>query len=203
MLQTLISVYGERAVRHFERDECLALNAEGKRIIDIIEPEVKVIHGHVYYQEVEEIAKRDLPKLVTFMRNPTERVISNFNWWKHTIKEDENHPVRNRQNESLKVYASLEETQNRMVKFLKGTTIDQFFFIGFLESFSEDLGRLSKLLNWPETPVFHEKNIKRENLKPKDRLSPWLKRKITKNNKEDWRLYKSAIQSFKQEADYA
>lgn len=197
MLQSLIHVYGPNRVRHFERDDCLRLNEEGKKISEVLSDEVKVIHGHFYYEEVADIVERDGPRLLTFMRNPNDRLISNYYWWKHTIRENPAHPARDRANETLKVYASRPETQNRMARFLRGSSLDQFFFIGFLETFEEDLARLAALLNWPEAPRFHEKKLKKSPGGAKKAASWWLLRRIEKINSEDWQIYRQALSQTK------
>ncbi len=196
ILQTLISIYGEEGVRHFERDECLDLNKEGRRIIDVLNPQVKVIHGHFFFDEVNDIAARDGSKLITFMRNPNDRVVSNFYWWKRTLDENPDHPAKDRMEESLKVYAARPETRNKMARFLRGADIDQFFFIGFLERFNSDLNALSRSLGWPETPVFHEKNLSKTKGASKENMSWRIRKMIEKYNREDWMIYRKALEKY-------
>ncbi len=198
ILKALYAVYGEAAVRHFERDECIALNHRGLRISDILGEEVKVIHGHFLYEEVDDLVRRDRPKLITFLRNPTDRLISNYQWWKHTLNSDPNHPEKRRVNEPIEIYACRPETQNKMSRFLKGSSIDDFFFIGFLESFAEDLASLGKLLNWPELPPFHEKNGAKIKGYEANKVGDASREQISALNKSDWSLYEKSL-ALKQE----
>ena len=79
----------------------VALIQKGKRVADVLFSTTKVIHGHFLFSEIEDLVERDDPKLVTFMRQPNERVISNYHWWKHTIEENPNHPVHYRRMKRL------------------------------------------------------------------------------------------------------
>ena len=193
ILKALHEIYGKEQVRHFERDECMDLNQKGLRIKDVLEQKIKVIHGHFLYEEIQDLLKRDQTILVTFFRNPTDRLISNFNWWKHTLERNPNHPDRNRINETLETYASRPETKNKMSRFLSGSTMDDFFFIGLLENFEADFNALAKLLKWPKLPVFHEKNgTKIEGYETKE-VNDSLRQKLTEINHLDWLWYKKAI----------
>ena len=191
VLQALNQVYGTEAVQHFERDECMALIQKGKRIADVLFSTTKVIHGHFLFSEIEDLVERDDPKLVTFMRQPNERLISNYHWWKHTIEENPNHPVHYRRNETLEMYSSRVETQNKMSRFLMGAQLDQFFFIGFLERFERDIRELANRLNWPEVQIAHEKK-RSEDKKSDADVEGRLMYEIEMRNQKDWELYRSA-----------
>ena len=192
MLDLLNRNYGERHVRHFERDECLELNAKGKRISEVIGTDVQVIHGHFFYSEVKDIIKRDKPHVVTFMRDPVKRVISNYHWWMHTIERDENHSQRHRINESLAVYASQPDVRNKVSQFLAGSRLGTFTFIGFLESLQRDVERMAQLLGWQHVTLSHEKNSQSFKKKGQAEVEPELMDKIARLNRKDIRLYKKA-----------
>ncbi len=189
ILEVLKYVYGEEHVRHFERDECLELNERGVKISEVIGSETKVLHGHIRYKEVKDIVKRDKPKLVTFLREPVSRVISNYNWWKYEVGSNSNHPAYDRREESLEVYASRKEVWDKMTYFLKGSKLKQYTFVGLFEYFDQDLSRLEKILNWPPVPDFHEKDSRSfSGSKPK-LIEEDLRRHISKFNKKDLSLY--------------
>ena len=191
MLQLLYEQYGQAHVRHFERDECLALNRSGKKISEVIDSEVRVIHGHFFYSEVKDIIKRDKPKLVTFMRDPVKRVVSNYHWWMHTIEQDENHSERHRINEPLELYITRPEVRNKVAQFLEGSRLKNFTFIGFLESLERDVERLAQLLGWTNVELKHEKNsqgFKKET----STVDPQLQKSIARLNRKDIKLYNRA-----------
>ncbi len=197
ILEVLKLAYGESHVRHFERDECLELNGEGRKISEVIGPEVKVIHGHIRYLEVKDIVKRDKPSLVTFFREPVSRVISNYNWWKFNLMDKPEHPAYNRRNEELGTYIESDITQNKMTFFLKGSRLKEFDFIGFLESFDSDLQELGERMEWPAAPDFHEKNSASFSAKKPTTIDDKLRKRIEKLNKKDIALYKKALKTKK------
>jgi len=47
-------------------------------------------------------------------------------------------------------YASQEGVQNRMTQILSGADIKDFFFIGLMERFEEDIRELSMKMGWPD-----------------------------------------------------
>jgi hypothetical protein len=194
LLKTFQAIYGEEHVRHFERDECLQLNKDSKRISDVITDSTRVIHGHFRYKEVEDIIKRDQPKVVTFLREPVSRVVSNYTWWKHNLKNSTVVEDKKRFNEPIEEYIQHEQTRNKMAFFLEGIRLKDLFFIGFLERFNEDLELLAKALEWPESPIFHEKNSTNFSAANKEVISEKLKKQIMKLNKRDLRLYNRALQ---------
>ena len=191
LLQLLYDQYGEAHVRHFERDECLELNARGVKISEVLSPEIRVIHGHFFFKEVKDIIKRDKPKLVTFMRDPVKRVISNYHWWMHTIEEDPDHSERHRINEPLEVYITRPDVRNKVSQFLEGSRLKKFTFIGFLESLDADAARLAKILKWQNIEVKHEKNS--EGFKKKNQtVGLELEKTIARLNRKDMKLFKKA-----------
>jgi len=167
ILRNLQSHYGEENVMHFERDDVIELNENKQKISSVIRPNIKAIHGHFRHKEIKDIIKRDQPKVVTFFRKPDERVISNFKWWKQTLRTDKTHSQVARINESLSTYIEKKKTKNKISYFLEGMKIDDFFFIGFLESYRIDIQRLSKQLSWKVDEQFHEKNSARFNTQEK------------------------------------
>jgi len=200
ILQTLIEVYGEESVHHFERDDCLELQERGQKISDVLSEDVKVIHGHFYFEEVQDIYDRDQPKLVTFMRSPVHRVVSNYNWWKHSLEHKNTEEAKRRMNEPIELYVKRPETQNKMARFLKGVDISQFYYIGFLESFETDLRELAEKLEWQIETIHHEKKIGKSKVVNKTYSSDLLK-SIKKLNIKDQELYRSATFRFKNKED--
>lgn len=117
-------------------------------IKDHISKEHKILHGHLYYKEIDTVLKLNTDvKIITFLRNPVDRVISNYLFFKQRIHEGKvNKSELSRKNETLMEYARLEESQNRQSKFLDGIDIENIYFLGLMESFSEDIKNLCKEL---------------------------------------------------------
>lgn len=108
----------------------------------------EVVHGHVKYREMSPFLTGK-EKLITWVRNPIDRVISNYCFFKQTLQN----PLRphspvvqknaHRKNESLIQYAMRPETQNVISDYLEGVSLDSIHFIGSLESFRTDLKQFS------------------------------------------------------------
>lgn len=154
----------------------------------------KVLHGHFYYPEVKPLHLRTGAKLVCWLRDPLERVHSNYRFFKYLLEN----PARNPQNyeankhrteETLLEYAALPECQNRMAAFTEGASIEDFFFIGFLERFSEDVSQLGKQLNWSNFTVPRKNVITAK----KQSLSQQEQNLLMEWNEQDIRLYVKAL----------
>ena len=173
--RVLEHVYGPKAVqRVFPGDY------EGKEKFPI-ERGTRALHGHIRYQDLA--AFFDLPadvKRVTWLRNPTDRVISNF----HYLVE------RGEMKESdLLEYAARESARNRMSRFLKGADLDDFFFVGVLEKFWEDCKDLGGRLKWADVPHLWENISDYARRKvPED-----TRREIRQLNQKDEQLYRRAL----------
>ncbi len=197
ILKMLQAVYGEECVMHFERHDCLELAANKKKISDVVLPQTRVIHGHFMYNEVKNIIKKDKPKVVTFLRNPVDRVISNYNWWQHALKTNAEAPEKHRINEPIESYIGNAPSQNKMSRFLKGAKLKDFFFVGFLEFFDADIKTLATKLNWPDVVVMHEKNSANFAPKKQGADDALLRNKIEKYNRKDVKLYTQALQMWR------
>jgi hypothetical protein len=154
----LKTVYGNQLSISYKRKDILAATRNGCSLLDSLEPDIKVLHGHFYYNEVKQIHKMHQCKIICWLRDPVERVISNYRFFKLGLIQ----PERNlkdfelnshRMNESLLTYAELKENRNRMSTFIEGLALSDCFFVGLLTHFSDDIQRLTKLLGWPAVPI--------------------------------------------------
>ncbi|MEM6396003.1 MAG: sulfotransferase family 2 domain-containing protein [Bacteroidota bacterium] len=120
--------------------------------------QTSVVHGHLHYSEVKEVHLRDQSKVICWLREPIDRVISNYLFFIAGLRE----PIRNRKNyelnkhrknEDIFTYARRAENRDVITRFLAGIEIEELFFVGFLENYEADLKRLGKMLDWPEGVV--------------------------------------------------
>lgn len=170
-----------------------------------LKEKIKVIQGHYTYKSIHE--RLDLNKnveFITWLRDPVERVISNYYFLNQIIanrlKELPNENLMNRMGKSLAEFVEYEENKNVMSKFLKGAELESFKFIGFQHNFEEDLNRLATLMNWKTLKNFRYNANDR---KPK-KIDEDMINLIRSNNQEDIILYNNAlnfrlIQSVKKE----
>jgi len=188
-LAVLKSVYGENYVAHFDRkhfpDKSIP---EIEQFLATLDATKRVIHGHFTYSEISALHRQFQPKIITWLRNPVDRVISNYNFFKKRIAEAPiDSELKLRKDESLLTYAQMETSCNRMSKFIKGIPLNDFFFIGIMEYFEKDLKYLGRILNWKPF------NIPKINVNPESQVShshpSEIMNKIESLNSEDIKLY--------------
>ena len=153
----------------------------------------RVIHGHFYYLDAEELMKSypDVP-VVTWLREPVQRVISSYYFNKRKFKEGlrEDEPWLGEV--SLLEFAASEYVQNEMSRVLKGAVLNELGFIGVLEHLEEDMGYLSKMLGWREFDIPKANT----NVAYKSKFTPPTPEEleeIARLNQADIELYQNAL----------
>jgi hypothetical protein len=152
----LYQVYGTEQFAYFHRTNYTDLKnlSRKEQFLQQLSPNQKIIHGHFRFPEIQHIYQKNNCKLITWLREPVERVISNYCFFKRRILENPNDEnLQKRKHETLMEYAKLEECRNLMCQFLQGVELEHFFFIGFVESYDEDIQKLSKMLNWGDVSI--------------------------------------------------
>ena len=136
----------------------------------------KMVRGHIFIEDFEEILDGPVRfKVFTFLRDPIQRVISEYNFLKRWPKSHL-YEYLNRKNVSLLEYVTSDcrrlrnRGRNNMVNSLSGVRAgdcaerlelawhhlkDRFVFFGILERFDESLLMLRKLMGLDNT--FYEK----------------------------------------------
>lgn len=192
----LKSIYGE--------DQVVWLDMETNGVIRLNEkiykekklPNVKVVHGHFVYESLlKNFTLPDKYKLITWVRDPVKRVISNFYYLETRLKEllDEernNLNIISKLQRTLIEYARAEINRNRQVKFLSGSKLEDYDFVGIYEFYESEITRLSTILKLEIVPeiIHHNKTPERNS-----QLSDDLLNEIRELNKEDVLLYEQAL----------
>lgn len=159
-----------------------------------LKDKIKVIQGHYTYRNINDKLLLDSNvKFITWLRDPVERVISNYYFLNKIIanrlKELPNENLMNRIGKTLSEFVQFEENRNVMSKFLEGADLNSFKFVGFQRNFEEELQRLSKVMNWNSI-----KNLQLNTTDSKPRqIDQHLIELIEFNNQEDISLYKEAL----------
>jgi hypothetical protein len=159
-------------------------------------PKAKVIHGHFVFNALKNIFT--LPenyKLITWVRDPVNRVVSNFYYLESRLKEllDEernNLDILNKMQKTLIEFARADINRNRQAKFLAGSELMNFDFIGIFEYFDSELLRLAKVLEWKNIPeiLHHNKTPVKDS-----KISDDILNEIRELNMEDMHIYNEAL----------
>lgn len=191
----LLSVYGDMPINTppFERNKAALQesihNAETTRFFGI-----ECIHGHFLPLKYLLLGcKMDL-KFITWLRDPIERLLSHYYYWKRHY-DPENAPSLHRrvveENWSVERFCLSSELQNLYGQFFWGFPLEYFDFIGITEYFSEDLSWLSRQLN--VSLEMHIENIG-NNEGGKYHIEEGLRMEIEKFHVSDIGLYKKALE---------
>ncbi len=174
--RVLEHIYGPKAVqRVFPREYEAEAPISVKRGI-------RALHGHFRYADLGQRVQVASPvKLVTWLRNPVDRVISNYHY---RIEKQEMTAV------GLRSYAARSTARNRMARHLEGTDLADLFFVGILEEFWADCNQLGHMMGWPEFPHFWE-NVSDYTRK---QFSNEAREEIGALNEEDEALYRRALE---------
>lgn len=154
----------------------------------------QVIHGHFSPNLlVSKFVIDDEVPYITWLRDPVERVISNYYYLEKRLKEVMKEESRglnilSKMQRSLIEYASADNNRNRMSKFLEGKALEDFLFVGIVEYFSDDLVDLSNILDWDN---YKELKYNVTGAKKRD-VSVDIREEIKKLNLKDVELYQTA-----------
>jgi len=192
--QVLQQVYGDRLSMYYRRRDYNAVMKDHRRFENSLAPQLKVLHGHLYYKELKRLHKHTDAKVICWMRDPVERVISNYNFFKSRLEQPELNPEvarlnAHRKEETLLEYARRRPARNRMTKFLKGVRLEDLYFIGFLENYDQDLHRLGRLLGWGDIDIPH---LNRGQNSKQEALDEATLKKLRRWNRRDIKLYERA-----------
>lgn len=159
LLQSLITAYGKETVcldyLDDPADPCshYSLDPEGchRKARGVgCAPGVKVIHGHFHPSKYDFITRA---KRITFLRHPIDTLISIYYFWKTLDKGHVLHGLFHyfRDNQlTLLDFARLPTFRYLLSRtYFGGVDMNRFDFIGFMESYAEDMGALSRALSIP------------------------------------------------------
>jgi len=193
----LQKIYGEKLDPRHGRKEFFPKKVKPRQLLKTTPPEIEVLHGHLFYQHVKPLHIHYHAKVITWLRDPVERMISNYYYLMKIIREKPNYPHADKINYSLIDYAKIDVVQNRMHRYLEGIDLKDLFFFGFTENFAEDLSRLSELLEWPYVPPIEKVNDGSQYKNNPDcttkEVTNDMRAKIRDLNKLDMKLYEQAI----------
>jgi hypothetical protein len=156
---------------------------------------ITAIHGHCSYSYLEQYFELHKEvKFMTWLRDPVERVISNYYFLNKIIadrlQEEEDENLMIRMGKTLEEFVRWEANQNVMSKFLEGAPLHQFSFIGLQDDFENELARLARVMNWQNIEN-RKHNVTGQKT---GNINPEIINLIKTVNQRDVELYKSVLQ---------
>jgi len=191
---TLKEVYGDRNVIRLDIRRTIQVEQQDFNNSKLNE-RIKVVHGHFRPRDYfERFEPNQGQKLITWLRDPVQRVISNYNYLAGRLAEllDEERKgvdILSKMQRSLLEYAAAPDNRNRMTWYLKGASLEDFAFVGIVEYMEDDLTYLGQLLNWSCLPTFHHNESNKKN-SATDSTTPLQIREL---NADDVALYEAAL----------
>ncbi len=161
------------------------------RVVDKVPSDATCVHGHYHADKLARLFPG--ARLITWVRDPVERVISSYH---HQLREpDMNHSVCRELHDrklSLTEYATLPLMRNEMTRYFGSKKPEDFLFIGIVEEFEPSLAVMAELLGFA-VPRPRRDNVNPE--KPADRyeLDPAVRREILAVNEQDADLYADCL----------
>ncbi|MCX2780158.1 sulfotransferase family 2 domain-containing protein [Microbulbifer thermotolerans] len=124
----------------------------------------------------------DVAQMVTFLRDPVQRVVSEYQ-----------HHVRNYgYQESLETFYRQKPNINRQQRLLGGVPWVGLGFIGITERYAESVGQFNRKFGF-NVPIL-DKNQSRDSIAEPYRLTESQKTELERLNAEDIRLYRTACE---------
>lgn len=168
-------------------------------ILNLITPNSKVLYGHFSYQDLKLIIQEHPHvKVVTFVRKPADRVISDFKYFKTRIltgSTSGNKSIK----EPLITFARRSGKKNLMSSVLKGISLESLYFLGIFESFEDDARNLLMKLNL-EADSIPKTNINTITTNSDITVTPFHKAMIAALNYQDLILYQKALRLKKKQS---
>jgi hypothetical protein len=155
----------------------------------------KIFHGHFLAAKYKVYLKKKDACFITWLRNPIERLASQYHYWKRTYQPDKSlrlHKKMIEENWSFEEFCFSEEMRNLYSKFLLKFNKEDFDFIGIVEHFEEDFEYLAKEILKIDNP-----KLPSLNKNPKSTKSYFedndLKQKLMDFHKKDFEIYNYAL----------
>lgn len=156
----------------------------------------KCIHGHFLPFKYRSFLNDKNTTFVTWLREPTERLISHYYYWKRACNKNSAslHKKVVKENWSLQKFCLSNEMQNIYGKYLWEFPIQNFDFIGITEYFEDDVSFFFR--KYLDTKVL---DIAKANVNPdlhgkySERIDKELLSEIKSFHSEDYKIYDFAI----------
>jgi hypothetical protein len=139
--RVLQEIYGEAVWLNYG-----AIFSQPQASLGLLPRGIRCIHGHFLGDAFDELVPQ--PRLVTWLRHPVERVVSNYH---HFLRNPDMRDACCRElydgRLSLEAFAELDWMRNEATRYMAGKSAESFEFIGILERFRESLRVFGETFN--------------------------------------------------------
>ncbi len=163
-----------------------------------VAPGIDCVHGHFLPIKYRlGIAGRRPLRFITWLRDPVERAISHYHFWRREYAGDDPHqPLRNRmltEDWSLERFTLGPEMRNLYRQYLWGFRPGLFSFIGVTERYEADLERLARLLPGLAVLSASQELVNPARKNERYAITPDLRHRIERHHAADVSLYRRVL----------
>lgn len=154
---------------------------------------VDCIHGHFLPAKYLLLADSREVRFVTWLRDPVERVVSHYEYWRRSYDPATAAPLHRRVVEedwSLERFCLGPELRNLYGQFLWGFPVGNFAFLGVTERYDEDLATFGR--RFLGAAVAPERLNLRQERADRGVIDPALRERIERHHARDVALYRWA-----------
>lgn len=151
----------------------IATNRTSQQLLDDIyargelAPNIRVLHGHFHYEDVVKFFRlRPGAAVVSWLRDPVQRTVSNYHYLIASFEREIRHTPRSeelfrRLLKSLPEYARNNRDGSLYADYLRGRALADYAFIGIVEEYDAELRRLAATLGVADLPRFKVNRARR------------------------------------------
>ncbi len=158
--------------------------------------DVRCVHGHFTYLDARKaFGLENNTPVVSWIRHPVKRVISNYAYLSEKLAEKVQFPnggeqILSRLKRSLLEFANLERDRSMYRTYLAGGDLSKFTFIGIVEKYDSEIKRLAGIFGWGDLDQFHVNSSKGDAME----ISKKDVRKLHDLYAEEIKIYERACQ---------
>jgi hypothetical protein len=207
--KTLQTLYGEAAFKRLDftvsvaggHPHMVATNRTSQEALDQIlaagelPATVKVLHGHFHYEDFARFFQLNADtKVVTWLRDPVRRIVSNYHYLLAAFQREVRHTplsgqLFKRLVKSLPEFARHPRDTHLYADYLRGRDLAHYEFVGVIEAYDDELGRLGRILGVRDMPRF---DVNKARLQP-PALDEEQEQALITLNRENLEIYHRAV----------
>jgi len=158
---------------------------------DLIPRDTACIHGHFLADTFDQLVPQ--PRLITWLRHPVERVVSNYyHFWHHPDRRDACCRELMDRGLSLEEFAELDWMRNEATRYMANKPVEAFAFVGIMERFDESVRVFGSQFGFPVPAESPRINVNLDRVTPNYPLPERTYEHILSLNHRDLMAYELA-----------